>query len=117
MAKIKLFISSPGDPSVGLWGTYSEVNIDDNVIWSHDMIDELKEFLAGLYDTKKELVVTEREHILSVIAETKRENLLIEAELHDGTDPEEFYKIKDEIKNREKQIKKLEKKLLQGDLI
>jgi cob(I)alamin adenosyltransferase len=117
MAKIKLFISSPGDPSVGLWGTYSEVNIDDNVIWSHDMIDELKEFLAGLYDTKKELVVTERENILTTIAEGKREIYFIEAELHDGMEEEEYGKIKKDISNREKQIKKLEKKLLDGELI
>lgn len=117
MAKIKLFISSPGDPSVGLWGTYSEVNIDDNVVWSHDMIGELKEFLAGLYDTKKELVVTERENILAVIAEAKRENLFIEAELHDGMEEGDYTRIKKELSNREKQIKKLEKKLLDGGLI
>jgi cob(I)alamin adenosyltransferase len=117
MAKIKLFISSPGDPSVGLWGTYSEVDIDDNVVWSHGMIDELKEFLAGLYDTKKELVVTERENILAIIEEEKREIHYIEAELCDGTEEEEFDRLKRKISNKEKHIKKLEKKLLDGGLI
>lgn len=117
MARIKFYISSPGDPSVGLWGIYSEVLIDDNIVWSHDMIDDFKEHLAELYDTKKELVVTERENILATIAEGKREILFIESELHDGMEEEEYVTIKIDISNKEKQIKKLEKKLLDGGLI
>jgi predicted RNase H-like nuclease (RuvC/YqgF family) len=117
MAKITFFIHSPGDPSVGLWPIDAEVIVSDNMVWSHDMIDEAKKYLAGLYDTKKESVATEREMILNTIAEGKREIYLIESELHDGMEEEEYDKFKRDISNREKQIKKLEKKLLDGGLI
>jgi len=117
MAKIKLFISSPGDPSVGLWGTYSEVNIDDNVIWSHDMIDDLKEYLAGLYDTKKELVVTERENILATIADLKQEIYYRQAALCDSMQEDVYDKSKQIIRDLKAKSKKLEKKLLDGGLI
>lgn len=117
MAKIKFFIHSPGDSSVGLWPINSEVNIDDNLVWSHDMIDSFKEYLAELYDTKKDMVVTEREMIIATIEEEKREILFILSELHDATEEDEYEKFKNHVASRERNIKKLEKKLLDGGLI
>lgn len=56
MAKLKFYVSHPGDPSVGIWPINSEISIDDNVVWDKDMIDEFKKFFAEMYDTTIELV-------------------------------------------------------------
>jgi hypothetical protein len=83
MSRLKFYIHSPGDESVGIWPINSEVKINDNVVWDKDDIQEFKKFYADMYDTKIESVLTEREFILKEIEAEKDEILSIKSGISD----------------------------------
>ena len=83
MSKIKFYIHSPGDNSVGICDLNSEVEINDNAIWDESMINDTKRLFSELYDTNFDLVLTRREYLIKAIEAEQQEIQMLQMEIAD----------------------------------
>lgn len=113
MAKLKFHIHNPGDPSVGLFPIDSVVIMEDNMIWSQELIQETKAFLAALYDTKTKNVITERELLESQLKEEEMEIDYRQTELECLNRTEENKEAADKFEARRLELIEASKKRLE----
>lgn len=107
MNKLKIHIFRPSDYDENIEDITSIITIEDNLAWTPDRIDFVKETFTNMYDTKIELVETEREYLNSMITELCLSIKFLEADMTMDSIKEEQEKIKKQIKKKKNDINKI----------
>lgn len=92
--KFKLFVSIPGDESVGIFPGEAIVTIQDNILYStEEDVNDLKQSIASMYDVPVECVRTELEEYRGRMKNLKMELNILLSEI-ENLDISDSYKIK-----------------------